>query len=118
MSMILIMFNLTNLCCQCQIEKRDPRGRTPLHLAVTLGHIECVRVLLCHGADVFAENNGCWTGCGHFTILLFLFCLYFPSMCCIGFVIDLYFFLLDNSVRCIVCDIATFSVSLSYVLLK
>ncbi|XP_072163526.1 ankyrin repeat domain-containing protein 13D-like [Diadema setosum] len=43
------------------IEKKDPRGRTPLHLAVTLGHIECVRVLLGYDADVTIENLGGWT---------------------------------------------------------
>ncbi|XP_041456412.1 ankyrin repeat domain-containing protein 13D-like [Lytechinus variegatus] len=42
-------------------EKKDPRGRTPLHLAVTLGHIECVRVLLRYDADVTIENKGGWT---------------------------------------------------------
>lgn len=40
---------------------RDPRGRTPLLLAVTLGHIETVRVLLDAGADVNCEKDG-WTG--------------------------------------------------------
>uniref|UniRef100_A0A3Q2SNF5 Ankyrin repeat domain 13B n=1 Tax=Fundulus heteroclitus TaxID=8078 RepID=A0A3Q2SNF5_FUNHE len=39
----------------------DPRGRTPLHLAVTLGHLECARVLLQHGADVSKENRNGWT---------------------------------------------------------
>uniref|UniRef100_A0A3Q0S638 Ankyrin repeat domain 13B n=1 Tax=Amphilophus citrinellus TaxID=61819 RepID=A0A3Q0S638_AMPCI len=39
----------------------DPRGRTPLHLAVTLGHLDCARVLLQHGADVSKENRNGWT---------------------------------------------------------
>ncbi|XP_056119811.1 ankyrin repeat domain-containing protein 13A isoform X1 [Rhinichthys klamathensis goyatoka] len=43
------------------IEEVDPRGRTPLHLAVSLGHLESVRVLLRHGADVSKENDKHWT---------------------------------------------------------
>ncbi|XP_033952667.1 LOW QUALITY PROTEIN: ankyrin repeat domain-containing protein 13B [Pseudochaenichthys georgianus] len=40
----------------------DPRGRTPLHLAVTLGHLDCaLRILLQHGADVSKENRNGWT---------------------------------------------------------
>uniref|UniRef100_A0A3Q3AXT9 Ankyrin repeat domain 13A n=1 Tax=Kryptolebias marmoratus TaxID=37003 RepID=A0A3Q3AXT9_KRYMA len=39
----------------------DPRGRTPLHLAVSLGHLESVRVLLRHGAEVTKENANNWT---------------------------------------------------------
>ncbi|XP_041957992.1 ankyrin repeat domain-containing protein 13A [Alosa sapidissima] len=42
-------------------EEVDPRGRTPLHLAVSLGHLESVRVLLRHGADVTKENIKNWT---------------------------------------------------------
>uniref|UniRef100_A0A3P8W4N3 Ankyrin repeat domain 13A n=1 Tax=Cynoglossus semilaevis TaxID=244447 RepID=A0A3P8W4N3_CYNSE len=43
------------------IEAEDPRGRTPLHLAVTLGHLESVKVLLRHGAQVTKENANNWT---------------------------------------------------------
>ncbi|XP_026199816.1 ankyrin repeat domain-containing protein 13A [Anabas testudineus] len=43
------------------IEAVDPRGRTPLHLAVSLGHLESVRVLLRHGAEVTKENAKNWT---------------------------------------------------------
>ena len=43
------------------IEKRDNRGRTPLMLAVTLGHIACVEVLLQHEANVNTENTQGWT---------------------------------------------------------
>ncbi|XP_076755838.1 ankyrin repeat domain-containing protein 13D isoform X2 [Xylocopa sonorina] len=43
------------------IEKPDNRGRTPLMLAVTLGHIETVGVLLQHEANVNTENNQGWT---------------------------------------------------------
>ncbi|XP_068126436.1 ankyrin repeat domain-containing protein 13B isoform X1 [Hyperolius riggenbachi] len=46
---------------QDQIEQVDPRGRTPLHLATTLGHLECAKVLLNHGADVSKENRSGWT---------------------------------------------------------
>ncbi|XP_020776589.1 ankyrin repeat domain-containing protein 13A isoform X2 [Boleophthalmus pectinirostris] len=43
------------------IEAVDPRGRTPLHLAVSLGHLESVRVLLRNGAQVTKENAKNWT---------------------------------------------------------
>ncbi|XP_056384890.1 ankyrin repeat domain-containing protein 13A isoform X2 [Hyla sarda] len=43
------------------IEELDPRGRTPLHLAVSLGHLESARVLLRHKADVTKENKDGWT---------------------------------------------------------
>ncbi|KAJ7309101.1 hypothetical protein JRQ81_008425 [Phrynocephalus forsythii] len=46
---------------QVDIEQLDPRGRTPLHLATTLGHLECARILLRHGADVAKENRSGWT---------------------------------------------------------
>lgn len=46
---------------QNDIEAVDPRGRSPLHLAVSLGHLESVRVLLRHGAEVTKENANNWT---------------------------------------------------------
>ncbi|XP_070819893.1 ankyrin repeat domain-containing protein 13A [Chaetodon trifascialis] len=46
---------------QNDVEAVDPRGRTPLHLAVSLGHLESVRVLLRHGAEVTKENGKNWT---------------------------------------------------------
>ncbi|KAM8853946.1 ankyrin repeat domain-containing protein 13B [Synchiropus picturatus] len=46
---------------QTDLESLDPRGRTPLHLAVTLGHLDCAKVLLLHGADVSKENRNGWT---------------------------------------------------------
>ncbi|KAM7416634.1 hypothetical protein PAMA_018605 [Pampus argenteus] len=46
---------------QSDIEAVDPRGRSPLHLAVSLGHLESVRVLLRHGAEVTKENANNWT---------------------------------------------------------
>lgn len=44
------------------IERKDPRGRTPLMLSVTLNHLESSRVLLRHGADVIVENKQGYTG--------------------------------------------------------
>lgn len=46
---------------EIDIEALDPRGRTPLHLAVSLGHLESVRVLLRHGSQVTKENAKNWT---------------------------------------------------------
>nr|XP_055052678.1 ankyrin repeat domain-containing protein 13B isoform X2 [Misgurnus anguillicaudatus] len=46
---------------QVDLEVLDPRGRTPLHLAVTLDHVDCARLLLQHGADVSKENRNGWT---------------------------------------------------------
>uniref|UniRef100_H9GIV8 Ankyrin repeat domain 13B n=1 Tax=Anolis carolinensis TaxID=28377 RepID=H9GIV8_ANOCA len=50
-----------NYVDSADIEQLDPRGRTPLHLATTLGHLECARILLRHGADVAKENQSGWT---------------------------------------------------------
>ena len=41
-------------------EMADPRGRTPLHLAVTLQRVKCVQVLLNHGANTLAVNRHHW----------------------------------------------------------
>ncbi|XP_034981450.2 ankyrin repeat domain-containing protein 13D [Zootoca vivipara] len=46
---------------QHDIEMLDPRGRTPLELAVCLGNLESVRVLLRHNASVGQENANGWT---------------------------------------------------------
>ncbi|XP_050780399.1 ankyrin repeat domain-containing protein 13A isoform X4 [Gopherus flavomarginatus] len=43
------------------VDQRDPRGRTLLHLAVSLGYIESAEVLLRHKADVTKENAQGWT---------------------------------------------------------
>ncbi|XP_077691571.1 ankyrin repeat domain-containing protein 13A isoform X2 [Eretmochelys imbricata] len=43
------------------VDQRDPRGRTLLHLAVSLGYIESAKVLLRHKADVTKENAQGWT---------------------------------------------------------
>ena len=55
MQPILILF-------QHEKEQLDPRGRTPLHLAVALGYLESARVLLKYGADANAENKSYWSG--------------------------------------------------------
>ncbi|XP_036406761.1 ankyrin repeat domain-containing protein 13D [Megalops cyprinoides] len=46
---------------QQDIERLDPRGRTPLELAVCLGHLESTRVLLRHCADPTHCNSQGWT---------------------------------------------------------
>nr|CAG4649372.1 EOG090X0784 [Scapholeberis mucronata] len=43
------------------LEQLDPRGRTPLMLAVTLEHVDCVILLLESGANVNVENKEGWT---------------------------------------------------------
>ncbi|XP_041095297.1 ankyrin repeat domain-containing protein 13D-like [Polyodon spathula] len=43
------------------VELLDPRGRSPLQLAVCLGHLESARVLLRHGADLSRESQHGWT---------------------------------------------------------
>uniref|UniRef100_A0A669F7K4 Ankyrin repeat domain 13B n=1 Tax=Oreochromis niloticus TaxID=8128 RepID=A0A669F7K4_ORENI len=58
---ILTSSSASYFCIQTDLESLDPRGRTPLHLAVTLGHLDCARVLLQHGADVSKENRNGWT---------------------------------------------------------
>ncbi|XP_016041751.1 ankyrin repeat domain-containing protein 13D isoform X2 [Erinaceus europaeus] len=45
---------------QHDIEQEDPRGRTPLELAVSLGNLESVRVLLRHNANVGKESGQGW----------------------------------------------------------
>lgn len=55
---------LTLLVCsvpQQDVERLDPRGRTPLELAVCLGHLESTRVLLRHSADPTHCNAQGWT---------------------------------------------------------
>ncbi|KAK5864757.1 hypothetical protein PBY51_015972 [Eleginops maclovinus] len=43
------------------VERLDPRGRTPLELAVCLGHLESARVLLRDFADPTHHNSQGWT---------------------------------------------------------
>ncbi|XP_019853015.1 PREDICTED: ankyrin repeat domain-containing protein 13B-like [Amphimedon queenslandica] len=42
-------------------EQVDPRGRTPLHLSVSLNHRDCTEVLLYHGANALATNRHHWS---------------------------------------------------------
>jgi len=51
---------LTSLHNKEELEAKDPHGRTPLMLAVSLGQIECTRQLLDVGANVNTECDG-WT---------------------------------------------------------
>ena len=50
------------VCLQYDKEEKDPRGRTPLHLAVTLRRTNCVGVLLSFGANTLAVNRHQWSG--------------------------------------------------------
>lgn len=43
------------------LEKRDNKGRSPLHLAITLGHLESMQALLSAGADINIENAQKWS---------------------------------------------------------
>lgn len=50
---------------QGELEVKDVRGRTPLMLAVTLGHLETARLLMERGANINTENKDGWTGEQH-----------------------------------------------------
>ncbi|KAI1290069.1 Ankyrin repeat domain-containing protein 13C [Halotydeus destructor] len=43
------------------ISQKDRHGNTALHLAIMLGHKECVQLLLAHGASVKVKNNQGWS---------------------------------------------------------
>ncbi|XP_033737390.1 ankyrin repeat domain-containing protein 13C-like isoform X2 [Pecten maximus] len=43
------------------VAQKDIHGNTPLHLAVILGHKECIHLLLAHGAPVRIKNTQGWT---------------------------------------------------------
>ena len=45
----------------CKVDAQDENGNHPLHLACERGHVEAVKVLLSHRADVKALNNAAWT---------------------------------------------------------
>ncbi|RZF44407.1 hypothetical protein LSTR_LSTR010036 [Laodelphax striatellus] len=44
-----------------ELEQKDVRGRSPLMLAVTLGHLEVAKFLMQRGANVNTENREGWT---------------------------------------------------------
>lgn len=46
---------------ELDVERLDPRGRTPLELAVCLGHLESTRVLLRHTADPTHSSAQGWS---------------------------------------------------------
>ncbi|XP_050535710.1 ankyrin repeat domain-containing protein 13D isoform X2 [Daktulosphaira vitifoliae] len=46
---------------QNELEKLDPRGRTPLMLAITLGDIIAIQILINQGANVNTKNEEGWT---------------------------------------------------------
>ncbi|CAD5125374.1 DgyrCDS13613 [Dimorphilus gyrociliatus] len=46
---------------QNNLEALDPRGRTPLMLAVVLGHLESTRLLLKFGADATFQDKKYWS---------------------------------------------------------
>lgn len=46
---------------QDELERKDVRSRSPLMLAVTLGHLESARLLMEKGANVNTENKDGWT---------------------------------------------------------
>ncbi|XP_005110838.1 ankyrin repeat domain-containing protein 13C isoform X2 [Aplysia californica] len=52
---------VSRLIRTCDVSQRDNHGNTPLHLAVMLGHKECVHLLLAHGAPVKVKNAQGWT---------------------------------------------------------
>lgn len=56
------VWNLCLVLLQHNKEALDRRGRTPLHLAVTLGYVDCVKCLLNGGCDANAINNDGWNG--------------------------------------------------------
>lgn len=65
---------------QQDVDRLDPRGRTPLELSVCLGHLESTRVLLRYSADPTHCNAQGWTSeC--FKLLRLLLC-FMSTGCC------------------------------------
>ncbi|BFY99500.1 hypothetical protein BsWGS_02540 [Bradybaena similaris] len=52
---------VSKLIRTCDVAQKDIHGNTPLHLAIMLGHKECVHLLLAHGAPVKLKNAMGWT---------------------------------------------------------
>lgn len=58
----------TVIVTQVDIERLDPCGRTALHVAVSLGRTECVKLLLDHHANANATNKQGWNGITTFLV--------------------------------------------------
>ncbi|CAG5132433.1 unnamed protein product [Candidula unifasciata] len=52
---------VSKLIRMCDIAQKDVHGNTPLHIAVMMGHKECIHLLLAHGAPVKLKNALGWT---------------------------------------------------------
>lgn len=48
------------LCVKDQIERLDPRNRTPIQLAVCLGRLEAARILAQNDADCCVVSKDGW----------------------------------------------------------
>lgn len=59
---ISVVYLYTSIRIQHDKEARDPRGRTPLHLAVSLKRVRCAQELLNQSADVLAVNRHQYSG--------------------------------------------------------
>lgn len=57
----IALMQLVCFCVQQDVDRLDPRGRTPLELAVCLGHLESTRVLLRHSVDPTHCSAQGWT---------------------------------------------------------
>ena len=44
--------------CGIDVNQRGDLGRTPLHEACSLGHKDMIRLLVEHGADLYAQTEG------------------------------------------------------------
>lgn len=65
---------------QANLELKDPRGRTPLMLAVTLGFKKCARILLNHNACVNVTDATGFNGrTGQCSAMSHPYCLYCSS---------------------------------------
>ncbi|KAK0052137.1 ankyrin repeat domain-containing protein 13C [Biomphalaria pfeifferi] len=53
--------SVSKLIRTCDVSQKDIHGNTPLHIAVMLGHKECIHLLLAHHAPVKIKNALGWT---------------------------------------------------------